>query len=1502
MLRKAYQIVRNIIFSIVLTLAAIYVLLYVALSLPFVQNVVRDIACSELNKKTGGEFAIDHVGISPFNKLMLEGVSLKDPDGQQVATAQKIGVGIAIWRLILKGEIIITFGEIVELDARITQKSPDSKTNIQFLIDAFASKDKNKPPTRFDLQINNIVLRRCAVSFDKLWIPRLEDDEHFDANHLRVSNLSADMRIPVMRNDDFLVDLRRLSFDEASGLELRNLSGRFVINTGELSAENLTVQLPGSLVKFPKLSYKINGFKDIPAQLLEHPLALRLDDVRVTPSDLSCFLPALANYTKPLSLDLSAEYFKGTLDLERFRLDMPEGVKLDVAGTALHLTKPLSSWNVDISKLEVKADGTAIGALVTDFTTLSADRIALIRRVGDVTFAGHARGNMDNISFDGSIDCALGSAVMDIMAHKHKNLYEIVAEVSTPGFEVGRLLDNPIVGKMITKASVAGSVGKGVLEGHVTVDAPLLTFKDYAYSGIKVDVMRKGSLINGNISALDENVDLEINGEVNLQQSAPLIDIHGEVRTLRLSPLNLAAQYSDAEMSGMFDVSLAGRNLEDMTGYVDFEDIHFSNNQYKDLTLNHLRVESHRSELPYSLTLQSDLLDASIEGDYTLKTMPTSMMALAAHYLPSLVSPKGEGSVQDYKWQVKVHHDCPLLSVVKLPVTLLEDLVISGDCDTRRGTASMLMNVPYLQQGQDKLIRDTRLQLYVDTATNLCRLDLGTRIPNKKGPIDLSLVVNVANDSVHSDIGWDFNRQRAYRGEVSLTGLFGEKTPEGRPISVLVNPSQFEVNDTVWNIDPARLLWADKKLTAENVCVHRPGQMALINGVASADSADRMLITLKDIDLDYVFEALNINYVTFGGRASGELYASAAFSKTPVLRTDSLAVNNLTYNGCRLGDALIKSYFDNAEQSVHIAADVRDRGRPAAAIDGDIFVTRDSLSIGIAADSVNVSFLQPFMAAFSSAVEGRASGHVKLFGTFKDIDLIGRVHADTLRMKIDVTNTWYSASDSVIIDPGCINLTNITLRDREGHTALLNGQVRHSYFHDPTFDFAITDARNFLCYDTDASSGERWWGTIYGNGSGLMKGVPGYIHVEVDMASAPGSTFTFVLDDHEEAAEYEFITFTDRRKEAEELRLSEQLGNEPEEPEFLKRFRRRAEEQQQERPTRYDMSLRMRATPDAKVNIIMDPVAGDRIAATGSGALRMTYNSDDELNLYGTYTLDQGNYNFTLQDLIVRDFIIKEGSKISFNGNPLQALLSLTAAYRVNTSLTELDKSFATDRELNRTNVPVEALLKVDGQMQSPEITFDLDFPTLSADVASKVKSIISTSDMMNRQIIYLLALNRFYTPDYMNTSGNNNELASVASTTLSTQLGQMLGQLAPGWTFSPYFRTDKGDFSDMEVDLALSSALFNNRLLLNGNLGYRDRSTSNTTFVGDFDIEYLLNPSGTLRLKAYNHFNDQNYYLRSALTTQGLGIVFKRDFNRFLPGLFRRRKPKAAGDSTNKK
>ena len=249
--------------------------------------------------------------------------------------------------------------------------------------------------------------------------------------------------------------------------------------------------------------------------------------------------------------------------------------------------------------------------------------------------------------------------------------------------------------------------------------------------------------------------------------------------------------------------------------------------------------------------------------------------------------------------------------------------------------------------------------------------------------------------------------------------------------------------------------------------------------------------------------------------------------------------------------------------------------------------------------------------------------------------------------------------------------------------------------------------------------------------------------------------------------------------------------------------------------------------------------------------------------------------------MIIKDFTIRQGSQIVFNGDPYAAQLNIQATYALNANLSDLDESFLTDKELTRTKVPVHALMKVMGDIRQPEIAFDLEFPTLSSDVYRKVRSIVSTDDMMNRQIIYLLALNRFYTPEYMSATTKGNELVSVASSTISSQISNLLGQISDNWNIAPTFRSDRGDFSDMEFDLALSSRLLNKRLLFNGKFGYRDNDLNTNQVIGDIDLEYLLDREGRWRLKAYNRYNDQNYYLRTAKTTQGIGVVLKLDFDR---------------------
>jgi hypothetical protein len=393
-------------------------------------------------------------------------------------------------------------------------------------------------------------------------------------------------------------------------------------------------------------------------------------------------------------------------------------------------------------------------------------------------------------------------------------------------------------------------------------------------------------------------------------------------------------------------------------------------------------------------------------------------------------------------------------------------------------------------------------------------------------------------------------------------------------------------------------------------------------------------------------------------------------------------------------------------------------------------------------------------------------------------------------------NCYYTASNVPIhIIPDYIEFSDIPIHDREGHEAKLGGWLKHDAFHRPEFNFAITDARNFLSYDTNPSINPDWYGTIYGNGSCFVDGGPGIVNIRVNMTSAPRSKFTFVMSDTEQADNYNFITFRDREAMAQPV--VEQPVDSIEL--MLSQLKASVKQEENSEPSAYVIDLQGDITPDLALTVVMDPVGGDRIKATGSGHMRLTYNNNGELGTYGKYTLDKGTYNFTLQDLILKDFTIRDGSSISFQGDPYAAVLDLEALYSLNANIRDLDESFANDHDLNRTNVPVHALLRAKGIISQPDISFDLEFPSLTTEAYHKVKSIISTDEMMNRQIIYLLALNRFYTPEYMGTTSNQNEfLTSVASSTIAGQLSSILGKMTDNLSIAPNVRTDKGDFSDV--------------------------------------------------------------------------------------------------------
>jgi len=1541
MIRRVYKSFRLVVVAVLLLAVVLVVALYVGLSLPVVQRMACSRVEKSLSELLGAGVDIRSLGIVPFNRVIMRDVAVVDSAGDTVAIAERLGAGISLTDLFFHGRTVVSHIEAVGLDLRLWRDSAAAPLNVAPIMARLSKPggDGGVP----DLRINAIVIRRSGVSYDVLDRPA-GDPGRLDAAHIRLADLRADCRVSLdKQNRSIAIDLSRFATREAhTDFVIDDITARVLLvkasapdgAIARAEVNGLKIRLPGSELVFAPTTASLRPSLELVAGLEAGS--------HILPADFAPLLPPLPRQLLDERIDLA---MNGRYDGMRLAVsslsvaaaqgavvvDAPGGVTIERLDSI-----PLASFTLPRLTIALGRRSALPAGLLRDFLTghggEGSDPGRLLDSLLPLEISVEGEGTADagsvyaRLASDkaGNVEAkadyrldnmAFASAEAHIELERLK-VADLVRALAAPGSSMALGLSGSLAYIPVElTASIEGraskskaSVPDGVISASVaSVTMPRRDGTTAELTDITFDAESKEGHLEGMLESSNPGLALSLEAEADIGSRSGSFD-------LVLDDLDLGTRdgsHLSFTATGEGAISHTGAPLP-VTGTLSLRDIvysqHTSENSLQVKAVDIIADNGSGVTKP-SATLTSDFFTATLIGSVDPSRIADDIRGLAAALFPDIaVAPQGfSHSRNDFSIEARLLTSAPLEKVVNLPVQVRYPVDFSASLSSASRRASLRIEAPYLWQGR-KEIDATALRVVADGSS--ATLDAATRMPTKNGMMNLNitsalpavdtLAAAVADRTLSSTVSWNVDAQRDFSGRVSfdITPLPDPDVQGTAMARMRFLPSNLSFNDTVWTMEPSLVTLRKGRIDVDGFRVGRAGQHIEIDGAVTAGHDDSLTVSLADVDLDYVFETLNISNAMFGGTASGKLYASGLLGRDMRAYTPDLFVRGLKYNFSLMGDTHIKASFDPSAPAVNLSAIVDQPNGRQSFIDGYIKPTSEGyIDLDFQADRIEVGFMKPFMSAFASAVHGYASGNAHLFGTFHDVNMSGDILAEDLSLTLDFTGCTYYATDSVHLKPGYIDLDGITLRDRDGHTARLNGYLIHTNFHLPRFQFRITDARDLLVYDLPESPDRRWYGTIFGNGSATVTGVPGHIDIGVEMTTAPHSTFGFILSDAEEAYDYRFITFRDRNAAQGGADAANGADGVPAEvAEMRKALARKAEE---ESSSIYDMNINVAVTPDAQLTVVMDPVGGDAIKARGTGDMSMTYNSaSEELGLRGDYTLDNGTYNFTFQDIIRKDFRINSGSTIRFTGDPYAAQLDIEAAYRLTANLSDLDESFLDDPELTRTSVPVDALIKVTGDMRAPDIAYDFAFPTLKDDIKRKVNSIVSTDDMRARQMLYLLALNRFYTPEYMSAT-KGNELFSVASSTLSSQISNLLGSLAENWTIAPNIRSDRGDFSDVEFDLALSSSLLNNRLLFNGNFGYRDKSLNNNTFIGDFDLEYLLNRSGSLRLKAYNRYNDQNFYFKNALTTQGVGIVFRRDFDSaasWLKALFRRKpKPKPA-------
>ncbi len=1487
---KVWKIFRSLMSVILIAAVALPSLLFVLLSFGPVQQLIKDIASKELSKALGAEISIGRVVIHPFNRLNVENLSLVVAPTDTVATIKTVSAGFEMRHFLRTGELIIDYALVEGVEARIIRNDSASPLNIQPIIDHLKSDDKDKEPSAFQLAVNTVVLRDASLRYDVLSAPHL-DSERFDKNHISISNLMVNAYIPSIANKRYAVDLNHLSFEESCGFKLKELSTKADFTSMGANISDFCIYFDNSKLELKPFSLDFDGFENIGYALKNNYIEFSTaNTAKIHLPDFACFAPILKKIDDTFNLSFCLDASTDSISVNEFILsrNRPESMSISLRGCATGFSS-LSDLRFNLNRATILADGWEI---CNSFGSFIPEKSKLIlRQLPVIAIAAKGEGNLEDFNLSVNSGGSLGDVNIDANIKKQAYYSRISSNAVFKELDLGLISGNSKLGFASGEISTDATIMSKKIYGNVDLDISRLDYNKYSYSNIKANAnVDKDGKAEAHINVNDPCATALLYAYFDTSNPNKTLSATAALANIDFHTLGLDKNHQGYRFGAKMIAELSGKDFETLGGYISITDINWLDQRRKGLRINRINLSANPDMRPAEIELSSDFADGSLKGVYNFKRLPDEIIQMASHYVPALLDKYNTTeNINHFNFDFTIKPCADLCSFFNLPVSIISPIEINGRADTPGLYTSINLSTQFLQYGQ-KYLEDIEIFGAMDSSTDKASLYFTATTPTKKGDMALVGLIGVKNNNINTQIDWSVKRKIPLNGTIDFSAEIHEANNTGKgllpfPLTVEFNPGTINFGDAVWTINPSTIYFGEDNISVEHFSLVAGKQQISIDGLAGTEHTDSMTIKLNDISLLPIFETLEIDKAMIGGRATGVFSANQLLSKEPELICPKLHVDSIGYNRCTIGDANVFAKWENSRKSFYLDADITGPAGEQSRIHGDILPLGEALDLNFKADKVPVGFLKPFMEAFASDIRGHASGHCRLFGTFKEIDLEGDVFADSVMFKIDFTNTAYWATDSIHLRPGKIIVPRAKIYDSEGNTAFLDGEVHHVFFKQPSFKFNISDAREFLSFNGTQKQNPDWYGTIYGNGGANVSGWPGVVNIKVNMSTAPKSHFTFVLSDRLDAEEYSFVNFRDITPDS----LKTQVKTTDNTPDII-RVLKNNHGHETEESSAYNMDITVDITPDAQMTLVMDPASDDEINATGSGHMRLAYNStNNDLNMWGDYIVNTGSYRFTLQDIIIRDFTIMPGSEISFDGDPYAAKANLQAYYATNANLSDLDKSFLQDRDVARTNVPVHAILQATGDIRQPEIKFDLSFPTLTSDTYRKVRSIVSTEDMMNRQIIYLMALNRFYTPDYMANTTKGNELFSVASSTISSQLGSMLGKISDKWSIAPNFRSDRGDFSDVEVDVALTSRLLNNRLLFNGNFGYRDKSLNTNQFIGDFDIEYLLTKKGNWRLKAYNRYNDANYYLRSAATTQGVGIMFKRDFD----NLFNFLKPK---------
>jgi hypothetical protein len=1534
-----------------------------------VQNWLVHQVSGFLSKELKTTVQVKHVEFGFFNKLLVEGVLIKDRKKDTLLSAGMLKVNITDW-FFFKDKPTLSY--IGLSDALINMNRSDSVWNYQFLIDYFSAPKKSsgkKNSMQIDLKIldlKNIVFNRAdawkgqdmkgslkslyltADKFDvtkkQIDIKQIDIDapvfgiydylgkkpasllaaitkttvtdpgqlqwnadgwqlsvnkvilkdgsfineretdrgpytDRFDGQHLRFSSINGELANVLFAKDTITADVK-LSTLEKSGFKVNQLTAAMKITPVMMEFNKLDIVTDKSRIG----NYYAMRYDDFNADMSDFMHGVKLEahfeNSKIHSDDIGYFAPDVKAWKRLIYMNGNA---KGTIDnltAKNFTLKTDNSI---ISGDIS--LKGLPDINSTFIDFKSTGSQTSYKDIVAVIPSLKGAGLSQLSSLGNIRFKGNFTGFVNDFVAYGNINTNLGNINADINMKLPKDKTPMYSgKISSPGFQLGRLINNSQLGNVALNGNVKGS-GFTLNTLNVEFDGKVqqVAFSGYNYQNITLNGKFVRSLFTGQLDIDDPNLKIvNLNGSVSLLGDSTKFNFTADLQKANLQQLKLTK--GAFSISGLLNLDFKGNNIDNFLGTAKMYNASFLHDTSK-LSFDYLNLNSFIDSGRKTLSIESNEVAGNITGGFKIMELPDAFNLFLNRYYPAYFKdPKYDIKDQDFSFLIKTREVSDYVKLLDKRLSGFDNSVFSGNLKLAQNEFNINAVVPqFSYDGKSfESIELTGKGNHDSLNTTISVRDIvlsdSLHFPNTK------LTLSSSNDISNIQISTSASKT------LSDAQLNAQLTTYADGVKIHFSPSSFILNDKKWDLAKDGEITLRKSVIEANDMRFTQGNQEIVISTEPDKETGKpnLVAKLKTVNIND-FTQLILKQPRLEGVVTGTLTLRDPFGKQ-IIDFDATA-DEFRLDNKELGTVKLKGEVNTTTGLITAIADATSELNKFT-INGT-YNYKDSgankMNFALQAEKFDISILDNYMGGIFSNMKGNVNTtDLRMYAGPDHNYVTGTVNITEGELKVNYTQVKYKFSnETIIFNPDEIDLGLLQLKDTLNNTGTASGKIQHKFFTDFGFDNIRFETGKMLLLNTTKRDNSQFYGNVTGMALMTLNGPVTDMRMNITgEPSAVDSSHIYIpTSSSQEYGKIDYIDFI-------------QYGSKME------------DEYKGKKESNFLVNMNFKANPACKIDVILDETTGDIIKGRGNGVLNISVGTKEPLTIRGRYDITDGEYKFNFQTFLQKYFNITEGSSITWNGDPYLAQININAEYLA--KKVDIRNLSATTNQ--KENVTIVA--KMTGVLNKPAIKFEFQLPPnseLSKDyfIVNKLETLKSDENEMNKQVASILIFNTFVPTDGTQGFFTGGNTIGIATSTIGGIVSGWLTNLfnkelekATNGIVSTYF--DINSTLDLQSKAALLQAnlsagvklVLSSRLvvLIGGNLDYNNpyaQLNKKGLLTPDINIEWSLNKDGSLKVIGFNRTSVD--LTQGQRNRSGIKLSYRKDFDKlseiFSPNKEKRKK-----------